>query len=411
MSEQPVEPAAGADLRAPLDDAEALQLLRDGEIDLEGRLLDASQRDAGRHRSAPATLAGECVYKPVAGERPLWDFPDGTLAGREISAFLVSEATGWRVVPADGAARRARSGRAWCSCGSTATTTSTSPAFVRRDDPALRRMAVFDAVVNNADRKGGHIIPMPDGHVYGVDHGICFSVDPKLRTLLWRWAGKPLPDEAVEVLERLGDELRGDLGEQLHEHLTRREVRAHPAAGGRAAAHRAAPRAQRRLARAALAALLSESRTRLLSARRPRRGSVALSAARARMPAMPHRSRLSILLLDLPPEHHAAGSAFWAGATGRPAEPDPADDDWASLGSFADGFHVEIQRTGEGTPPRWHVDIESDDVEAEVARLEALGATRHRYMEPAASGRCSTRPGWCSASSASRPARSSSATR
>ena len=99
-------------------------------------------------------------------------------------------------------------------------------AFVRRDDPALRRMAVFDAVVNNADRKGGHIIPMPDGHVYGVDHGICFSVEPKLRTLLWRWADKPLPDDAVAVLERLGDELRGDLGEQLHEHLTRREVRA-----------------------------------------------------------------------------------------------------------------------------------------------------------------------------------------
>jgi deoxyuridine 5'-triphosphate nucleotidohydrolase len=77
-------------------------------------------------------------------------------------------------------------------------------AFVRRDLPALRRMAVFDAVVNNADRKGGHIIPMPDGHVYGVDHGICFSVDPKLRTLLWRWAGKPLPVAALEVLERLG---------------------------------------------------------------------------------------------------------------------------------------------------------------------------------------------------------------
>ena len=91
-------------------------------------------------------------------------------------------------------------------------------------------MAVFDAVVNNADRKGGHIIPMPAGHVYGVDHGICFSVEPKLRTLLWRWAGKPLPDDAVEVLERLGDELRGDLGEELHEHLTRREVRA-PSSG------------------------------------------------------------------------------------------------------------------------------------------------------------------------------------
>jgi hypothetical protein len=95
---------------------------------------------------------------------------------------------------------------------------------------------------------------------------------------------------------------------------------------------------------------------------------------------MPHRSRISILLLDLPPEHHTDGTAFWAGATGRPAEPDATDDDWASLGSFADGWHIEIQRTGPGTPPRWHVDIETDDVEAEVVRLEGLGATRHRDL-------------------------------
>jgi hypothetical protein len=96
---------------------------------------------------------------------------------------------------------------------------------------------------------------------------------------------------------------------------------------------------------------------------------------------MSHRSRLSILLLDLPPEHHGAGTTFWAGATGRAPTPDPDDGNWASLGSFADGFHVEIQRTGSGTPPRWHVDIETDDIEAEVTRLEALGATRHRFVE------------------------------
>ena len=95
---------------------------------------------------------------------------------------------------------------------------------------------------------------------------------------------------------------------------------------------------------------------------------------------MPHRSRLSILLLDLPPEHHVAGSDFWAGATGRTAEPDHTDDEWSSLGKFADGWHIEIQRTGSGTPPRWHVDIETDDIPAEVARLEQLGATRHQDM-------------------------------
>jgi Glyoxalase-like domain len=94
---------------------------------------------------------------------------------------------------------------------------------------------------------------------------------------------------------------------------------------------------------------------------------------------VPHRSRLSILLLDLPPEHAAAGTAFWSAATGREVRRDPAAEQWGSLGSFA-GFSVEVQRTGEGTPPRWHVDIETDDVPAEVARLEALGATRHRDM-------------------------------
>jgi hypothetical protein len=89
-----------------------------------------------------------------------------------------------------------------------------------------------------------------------------------------------------------------------------------------------------------------------------------------------HRSRLSILLLDLPPAQHGADRDFWSTATGHPAEPDPTDEEWTSLGSFADGFHLEVQRTGAGTPPRWHVDIESDDIEAEVTRLEGLGARR-----------------------------------
>jgi hypothetical protein len=223
MSEQPAGPPPDAARRAPRGHAEACTLLCDGEIDLEGRMLDASNVTlVGTIRTA--TLVGECVYKPVAGERPLWDFPDGTLAGREISAYLVSEAMGWRVVPPT-VLRDGPFGPGMVQLWIDGDPDVDLPAFVRRDLPALRRMAVFDAVVNNADRKGGHIIPTLDGHVYGVDHGICFSVDPKLRTLLWRWAGQPLPAEAVEVLERLTDDLRADLGERLHEHLTRREVR------------------------------------------------------------------------------------------------------------------------------------------------------------------------------------------
>src|SRR5205085_2942320 len=141
-----------------------------------------------------------------------------------VSAYLVSEATGWRVVPPT-VLRDGPFGPGMVQLWIDGDPAVDLGSFVRRDLPALRRMAVFDAVVNNADRKGGHIIPTPDGHVYGVDHGICFSVDPKLRTLLWRWAGRPLPVEALAVLEELADDLRGELGDQLHEHLTRREVR------------------------------------------------------------------------------------------------------------------------------------------------------------------------------------------
>ena len=219
MSEQPVDPV----LRPPADDDEALRLLREGVIEVEGRMLDASNVTlVGVIRTLE--LAAECVYKPVAGERPLWDFPDGTLAGREISTYLVSAATGWRVVPPT-VLREGPFGPGMVQLWVDGDESVDLVAFVRRDDPALRRMAVLDAVVNNADRKGGHIIPMPDGHVYGVDHGICFSADPKLRTLLWRWAGKPLTAEAVEVLTGIEEALRGELGEELHEHLTRQEVR------------------------------------------------------------------------------------------------------------------------------------------------------------------------------------------
>ena len=171
------------------------------------------------------------------------------------------------------------------------------------------------------------------------------------------------------MLERLGDELRGDLGEELHEHLTRREVRDDAAAGRRAAAHRAAPRAQRRVARAALAALL-------------RRASAATTrgvVAGATMPACRIAAACRILLLDLPPEHHAAGSAFWAGATGRTAAPDPPTATGRRSGPSPTGGTSRSSARA-GTPPRWHVDIETDDIAAEVARLEALGATRHRDM-------------------------------
>ncbi len=208
--------------KTDVDLPEVLRLLREGEIDVVGRLVDAS------NATLFATvrlddLTAECVYKPVAGERPLWDFPDGTLAHREAAAYLVSAASGWQIVPPT-VLRDGPFGRGMCQLWIDVDESVDLTVLARSDHPGLRRMAVFDAVVNNADRKGGHLLPTADGHVYGVDHGVCFSVDDKLRTLLWQWRGRRLDSESVEVLSRLRAELEGPLGDTLRTLLQRREV-------------------------------------------------------------------------------------------------------------------------------------------------------------------------------------------
>ena len=204
-----------------LDHTDALRLLRDGELQVEGRLVDASNATLYCAVTLGDVIAA-CVYKPVQGERPLWDFPDGTLAGREVSAYLVSVATGWDLVPPT-VLRQGPFGPGMCQLWIDADETVDLVALARSDHPDLRRMAVLDAVINNADRKGGHLLPL-DGRVRGVDHGVCFSAEDKLRTLLWQWRGLPLTEEALEVLSRLRAELEGSLADELHEHLTRREV-------------------------------------------------------------------------------------------------------------------------------------------------------------------------------------------
>src|SRR5919202_3753999 len=189
MSSSPGNARMASSVPADLE----LEVLNRGDIDIQGRIMPASHATF----YATATLADttiECVYKPVAGERPLWDFPDGTLAQREVSAYLVSEALGWNIVPPT-VLRDGPFGIGMCQLWIDIDETVDLTALARSDHPQLRRMAGFDAVVNNADRKGGHLLPTPDGHVYGVDHGVCFSTDDKMRTLLWRWRGKRLTDE------------------------------------------------------------------------------------------------------------------------------------------------------------------------------------------------------------------------
>jgi len=190
-----------------------LALLRDGEITVEGRLADASNATL-YCTIADAQMQAICVYKPIQGERPLWDFPDGTLAYREVAAYLVSVATGWDVVPPT-VLRDGPFGLGMVQLWIDVDEAIELATLVHSNDPALRRMAVFDAVVNNADRKGGHLLPVPEGHVFGVDHGVCFSVEPKLRTVLWGWRGTALDREEISVLGVLRDALTGTLGEAL----------------------------------------------------------------------------------------------------------------------------------------------------------------------------------------------------
>ncbi|MFE3461693.1 SCO1664 family protein [Nocardiopsis aegyptia] len=199
-----------------------LDLVRTGELTVEGRLTAASNATLYCTVSDGVRSAA-CVYKPVAGERPLWDFPDGTLAGREVSAYAVSEALGWSVVPPT-VHRDGPFGEGMVQLWVHGDTTVDLVALSREtDNRDLRRMAVFDAVINNSDRKIGHLLPTPGGHLFGCDHGVSFAEEYKLRTVLWQWQGQALTEDALEALGRVRDELRNPasaLSVELERHLT-----------------------------------------------------------------------------------------------------------------------------------------------------------------------------------------------
>ncbi len=232
-------------------DAELADLLSVGELTPVGRISDSS------NGALLCSLDGAeqqvlVIHKPEVSERPLWDYPDGTLAARERAAYLVSAAGGFGVVPPT-VLRQGPLGRGsvqlWVgpvehepeplvdvtAVGSVpdgwivvleGRTPSGEPVVVSHSpEPALRSVAVLDAVLNNSDRKGSHVIR--DGHlVRGCDHGVSLGVEPKLRTVLWGWAGEPLLSPDVEHLEVLHHALSTTLAEELDELLTVLEVRA-----------------------------------------------------------------------------------------------------------------------------------------------------------------------------------------
>ncbi len=229
----------------------ALALLRRAGLEIEGRLVAASNTTLYcRLVDESLAAASACVYKPVAGERPLWDFPTGTLAAREVAAFEVSEATGWGLVPPtvlrDGpfgpgmcqlwmdhdddlelvdVVRRGQPAAGWLHVVDAHDAVGDEVMLVHADDDDLRRTAVLDVVINNADRKAGHLLPTPGG-LRVVDHGVTFHVEPKLRTVLWGWAGTPLRIEELAVLEQLQNRLDADLRATLLELLAPAEVAA-----------------------------------------------------------------------------------------------------------------------------------------------------------------------------------------
>lgn len=237
-------------MKSPDERHEAL--LR-GDLTPVGRIRSASNATFLCEARLGETVVA-CVYKPVAGEQPLWDFPDGTLADREVGAYLISEALGWNIVPHT-IIRPGPAGagmvQVWveqpeapedAGLVSLCPSQSVPPGYlsivtaydysggevtlVHADHPQLRRMAVFDVVVNNADRKGGHILAAANGAVFGVDHGVSLHSHDKLRTVLWGWAGEPIDPEDMAALAKLDTKLAGKLGTRLRKHITGAELAA-----------------------------------------------------------------------------------------------------------------------------------------------------------------------------------------
>ncbi len=216
--------------------AEILNVLEAGTLELDG-LLPWSSNYAFLGRVCGEALELPVVYKPQRGERPLWDFPQGTLCLREQAAFLVSDALGWDIVPPT-VLRSGQHGR------------GTVQLFIDHDPERhyftiegsinfasqLQQIVLFDIVINNADRKGGHILieqtgkiglSIQPGRLWGIDHGICFHEDKKLRTVIWEFAGSPISEDQMQALRTIQirlNQTKDGFNTQMRTLLTRLEM-------------------------------------------------------------------------------------------------------------------------------------------------------------------------------------------
>lgn len=196
----------------------------DSELKVLGRIANAS------NATLLVAIGGDeeflAIYKPVAGERPLWDFPDGTLASREYASFLISELLGWQIVPKT-ILREGPFGFGMVQEWITVADGIDVESFAEERDGLfglrLRQIAIFDAIINNGDRKFGHLLPTEKGEIFGCDHGVTFHAENRLRTVLWQFIGNNFSAEELLAITRLrGSDFQG----LLSPHLTGAEIAA-----------------------------------------------------------------------------------------------------------------------------------------------------------------------------------------
>jgi uncharacterized repeat protein (TIGR03843 family) len=187
------------DMQDHLPPTPAIKILSHGEIRVIGRFLWGSNYTYLTEIKSPGKSLN-AVYKPSRGERPLWDFAGGSLAAREVAAYLTSDLLGWDLVPPTVFRDDGPIGPGSLQLYVDADAEHHYFTFSENEKSRLRPVALFDLVINNADRKGGHILMGADGHLWSIDHGICFHVDDKLRTVIWDFSEETIPQELVTDL-------------------------------------------------------------------------------------------------------------------------------------------------------------------------------------------------------------------
>lgn len=195
--------------------SKSFEILTQGEMSVEGRLVDASNATlfvSIRHNEESINA----IYKPVAGERPLWDFTDGNLAARERAAFVISDFLNLNLVPLT-ILRDGPFGPGMVQEWVDIDESIDLEEYFLQDKPELRWVALFDAIINNTDRKIGHLLPTSSGDLFICDHGVTFHSEDKLRTVLWQWAGVKYTEDEIDSLTLLHSAISGGKSKQLEE--------------------------------------------------------------------------------------------------------------------------------------------------------------------------------------------------